>query len=444
MKKILISIIIIASLFLYFDNANGQSWFQQNSNTNNQLNSISTMLHHTAWICGDNGTVLKTSDGGDNWINVSGNGIPDSLKLINIFMHYFGYIDYVYVTGSDGSGSYIYMTTNYGLNWNNVLTVTGQGARINGIWFNETATGFAEGEPVAGRWSFWKSTNNGLTWDSAGLYFNGQNYTGFPNNLSGKVNVYGNFLYIGANYNGTEARIFHSTDIGTTWTELNPGISKKMTSISFVREDIGLIGGDNYVYCTTNSGINWNLTANLPYTPNFVGVITNTNLLHYSFYLKTDSVGSQTMYHSWNYGTHWWEDYSGINGIKHMQGYDFEIWAVGDSGKIYYEYVNYPYVKRIGNEVPEVFNLYQNYPNPFNPTTTIRFDIMRSSNVKLVVYNIQGKEIATLVNEKLNAGSYQVDWPAPTGDASGYPSGVYFYKLISDGFVDVKKMVLIK
>ena len=97
------------------------------------------------------------------------------------------------------------------------------------------------------------------------------------------------------------------------------------------------------------------------------------------------------------------------------------------------------FVNQISSEIPEGFSLYQNYPNPFNPLTNIRFDILKSSNVKLIVYNILGKEITILVNEKLTAGSYKVDW-----NASDYPSGVYFYKLITYEYVAVKKMVLIK
>lgn len=441
MKKILINIIFVTLLFIYFNNAISQSWSQQNSNTTSQLNSVSPMSFYRAWVCGNNGTVLKTTDGGDNWINYSGNGIPTSLNLVNIFMHkmfvwppnYY----YVYATGSDSAGSYIYMTTNDGLNWNNVLTVTGSGARINGIWFRDTTTGFAEGEPVAGRWSFWKTTDRGLTWDSSGLYLNGQNYTGFPNNLCGRLNTYNNYLYIGANYNGTETRILRSTDFGTTWTVLNPGISKKLTSLFFVRPEIGMIGGDNYIYYTTNSGNNWNLSENLPYTPNFVGSVTDTYSI-YNFYMKTDSIGLQTIYRGWSW-TYWDVELSGIRGIRHMQGVDWEIYAVGDSGKIYFRPILYPLVRKIGNEVPGIYNLYQNYPNPFNPSTSIRFDLKNSSNVKLIVYNIQGKEITTLVNEKLNIGSYEVDWTA-----SGYPSGVYFYKLVTDEFVNTKKMVLLK
>ena len=98
----------------------------------------------------------------------------------------------------------------------------------------------------------------------------------------------------------------------------------------------------------------------------------------------------------------------------------------------------------LSTSVPSDFALYQNYPNPFNPKTNIRFDLSKSSHAKLIVYDILGKEVAILVNEKLGAGSYEVDWPAPTGDGSDFTSGVYFYKLITDKYVDVKKMLLLK
>ena len=95
---------------------------------------------------------------------------------------------------------------------------------------------------------------------------------------------------------------------------------------------------------------------------------------------------------------------------------------------------------RLLNDISPInYGIYQNFPNPFNPTTNIRFDIPKSSYVKLIIYDILGREIKTLVNENLNAGRYEVSW-----DGSSYPSGVYFYKLIADNFIDVKKMVLLK
>ena len=95
------------------------------------------------------------------------------------------------------------------------------------------------------------------------------------------------------------------------------------------------------------------------------------------------------------------------------------------------------------NMLPEIFSLSQNYPNPFNPVTTIKYQIPKVSFVTLKVYDVLGNEIATLVNEEKTAGSYKVEFSA-TGVAIGLPSGVYFYVMQADNFIDTKKLVLIK
>jgi len=124
----------------------------------------------------------------------------------------------------------------------------------------------------------------------------------------------------------------------------------------------------------------------------------------------------------------------------------------------YYEYLNgciingiqYGTILGVNNnsgELPVQFSLYQNYPNPFNPTTKIKFSVPflplakgeAEGVVKLIIYDILGREVATLVNEKLSPGTYEVEW-----DASNYPSGVYFYKLTAGDFTQTKKMLLIK
>ena len=93
----------------------------------------------------------------------------------------------------------------------------------------------------------------------------------------------------------------------------------------------------------------------------------------------------------------------------------------------------------ISTQKPVQFKLYQNYPNPFNPVTNIRFDIPRSSHVNLIIYDALGREVATLVNEKLSAGSYKTEW-----DATNYPNGVYFYRVETNNFRETKRMVLVK
>jgi hypothetical protein len=91
------------------------------------------------------------------------------------------------------------------------------------------------------------------------------------------------------------------------------------------------------------------------------------------------------------------------------------------------------------NSIPEGYVLEQNYPNPFNPSTSIKFGIPASSNVTLKVFNTLGEEVAKLINENLEAGSYTVNF-----DASGLPSGIYIYTLQTDNQVLSKKMTLIK
>jgi hypothetical protein len=91
------------------------------------------------------------------------------------------------------------------------------------------------------------------------------------------------------------------------------------------------------------------------------------------------------------------------------------------------------------NLVPRAFILRQNYPNPFNPITTIEFDLPKTSEVTLRIYNILGEEVAKLVSEKLAGGSYLYDW-----DASNLASGLYLYRLQAGDFVETRKMILIK
>lgn len=91
------------------------------------------------------------------------------------------------------------------------------------------------------------------------------------------------------------------------------------------------------------------------------------------------------------------------------------------------------------NRVPLTNMLYQNYPNPFNPRTKIKYQLAKQENVKLIIYDILGREVTTLINDKLNQGSYEAEW-----DASKYASGVYFYKLITGDFIETKKMVIVK
>jgi hypothetical protein len=96
-------------------------------------------------------------------------------------------------------------------------------------------------------------------------------------------------------------------------------------------------------------------------------------------------------------------------------------------------------INNISSEVPNEWKLYQNYPNPFNPETKITFDVLKGEGVSVKIYDALGREMETLLNENLSPGKYSV-----TFNGAKYSSGIYFYRINSNSFSDIKKMLLIK
>lgn len=93
---------------------------------------------------------------------------------------------------------------------------------------------------------------------------------------------------------------------------------------------------------------------------------------------------------------------------------------------------------------PDDFHLFDNYPNPFNPTTTISYNLPAKTHVKLVIFNILGQEVATLVDEVQDAGYHQIEWDSKDNNGNTVSSGIFFYKLITEDYVNSKKMILLK
>jgi hypothetical protein len=90
-------------------------------------------------------------------------------------------------------------------------------------------------------------------------------------------------------------------------------------------------------------------------------------------------------------------------------------------------------------EIPTVFALYQNYPNPFNPSTTIRYDIPKQTQVTVKIYDVMGRLVEELVNDQHAPGAYMATW-----NAQGYASGIYYYRINAGDFVSVRKLILMK
>ncbi len=320
-----------------------------------------------------------------------------------------------------------------------------------------------------------KTTDGGLTWLPQ--------ISGTTENLYCIFIVDANNLYIG-DTNGT---ILKSVDGGIEWSIQNLGGTNTIEDMHFIDIDNGFACGNGFVIKTTDGGTNWiqlatggfhydlftsiyfqninvgYITSNF-YAPEFtVGEIWKTNdggnnwVQQYGgadsdflwdIVFLGESLGfaagaGGTIIKTTNSGTDWFIEDTPTNYFLYDIDFSFPIggyldgFAVGQGGMI---------LKRDGIssvKQDETFitnyNLSQNYPNPFNPTTTIRYQIAELSFVTLKVYDVLGNEIATLVNEEKPVGSYVFEF-----NAKDLQSGVYFYQLKTDGFLEAKKMILMK
>ena len=101
-------------------------------------------------------------------------------------------------------------------------------------------------------------------------------------------------------------------------------------------------------------------------------------------------------------------------------------------------------VERPGEELPKTFTLHQNYPNPFNPETRINYELAEATKVNLVIFNLLGQKVRSLVNTLKQAGYHSVVWNGQDLNGKDVPSGVYVYRINAGNFVDSKKLALIR
>ncbi len=197
-----------------------------------------------------------------------------------------------------------------------------------------------------------------------------------------------------------------------------------------------VIGPGGAIYRTTNAGLTW--------SPQTSGT---TNTLHEVSMVDANNgtaVGvSGTVLRTTNGGATWVSEPNPLSGVTELFSVWFvspnEGWAVGVGGRIIHRNPISSVEREEVNAVPVSYSLGQNYPNPFNPSTEIRFQITDYRLVTLKMYDLLGREVATLVHEELKEGSYQT-----TFDASGLSSGTYFYRINAGNFVETRKMILVR
>jgi len=394
--------------------------------------------------------MLVAMNASGQWVQMSnGMGIDKSIWS----MHTVG--NYIFA-GTWGTG--VYFSTNNGNNWTstnlnyftpNCITSSG-----NSIFVG------ADYDQYYGYGGVYRSTNNGLNWSQtslnnkdvhsltvsgnyifagtfgSGIYRSSNNGIDWVQVLNTNAHVHafaisGNNIFAGLNYTPDPFGIFISTNNGDSWsqTALN---NKTVLNLIAIGNNI-FAGTYTGIYRSTNNGTNWTETSLNNKIINTLAVNGN------NIFAGTDSA----IYLSTDFGETWLNKNLGFNTFPYVLSFTFTgnyIFAGTGLNSVWRrslaEIIG---IQNISTETPSKYSLSQNYPNPFNPTTVIRCQLSVVSDVSLKVYDIMGREVQTLVNERLQAGTYDV-----TFDGSGLNSGVYFYKLITNGFTDTKRMLLIK
>jgi len=378
---------------------NGALWIARNQGFLSA--SVSDLEYVNGILFASTGSGLfSSSDNGDTWLT---NSLSNSNTSMLITLN-----NYIFVVTSGG----IFRTTNYGGNWNltgytknNIESVTASGTTLfvgthdNGVC---------------------RSTNYGDTWDSVNTGLSSHDITGMGSN-NGKI-------YAGTYGEGT----FKSTDNGNTWTSIN--FIGHIMDFAFDGDNV-MVGRCDSIFRTTNNGITWQpVCAGLPM------FCENTKLYQSGSNIFVTSCGS--LYMTTNFGTNWKFRGQGIENygtVTFAFGTDKVFVGINSASVWKRGLAEIIGIKNISSLVPDKFSLSQNYPNPFNPSTNIRYQITNSKYVTLKLFDVLGKEIASLVNEKQSPGTYEVTW-----DGSNYPSGVYYYKLEAEDYSEVRKMVLVK
>ncbi|MDQ3019565.1 MAG: T9SS type A sorting domain-containing protein [Bacteroidota bacterium] len=284
--------------------------------------------------------------------------------------------------------------------------------------------------------TIFKSTNKGTDWNAIST-IEDLRHTGpsnFWDNLSGgfiKINPF-NTDYI---FTVHRDYMMLSTDGGYNFSSIN---IPPLKELSFDYTDNIIFGvSQNKIYKSINNGVSWD-SSDVPFSLNTLEVSPDNNNIIYA--------GTQTgLYRSLNQGASWDLYNNSFTPSKNVIGLSKEI----NTGDTIFVCTNDAVYKVFRDFLVGISNsnsitagsyiLEQNFPNPFNPNTIINYELSTKNYVTLKIFNSIGKEVATLVNQKQSPGRYSVDF-----NAANLPSGIYFYRIQTEGFIQTKGMMLLK
>lgn len=358
--------------------------FQQvTSGTTQDLNSVrlsNNSYQNNVAVAGNNGTVLVSSNTGLSWITKT----PVTSANLNAIDHNY----WLFAVGDNGTILFASEMFTGSL----VSRTSGTTRNLRGVSISSVSN--QRIIVVGDKGTILRSTDTGFNWENVSIPDTTFNFYAISQRNANTMQSGDRFVAVGSG-----GKIYKSTDIGATWQQKSSGTTNTLRSVYFLTLDSGVTVGDNgTIRLTTNGGETW-------FTDPFFNSPSGRNYKYVS--------------------------------CVHKQSNTF--YAVSDTAYFVSDDPVIAGINNISTEAPGEFYVSQNYPNPFNPATKLKFQLPKSGQVKLTVFDVLGKELETLVNEELLAGTYEYEW-----NGISRPSGVYFYRLEASGFTETRKMVLVK
>lgn len=429
MKKLILIVIILIAIVAFVSKrgwGDPSPWTLFNTGVPYSLFGVdfSEINSSIGVAVGQGGTVIKTTDAGEEWMQTYSN--------INIWMNDVKFDPNTPgVVWAAGMGGVIIKSTDNGDTWNLVRPFDDPMNTIRGIGIPLGVPGYAVFVGYAG--TFFETQNGGSTFDRRyDIPFTMHSIDFSPN-----YSVDGRGIIC-----GTDGKVWNTTNHGLTWIARNTNRFDYLNDVVFLNNTDAIICGNNgTILRSTNWGRTW---------------AVNTQYLTIEHLRSIDAYGSIVtvcgdngkIMTSNNFGITFVDQITGDN--RHLYGVALRESSVGvvvgevgsaGSGALLYTSMNgIVGISNNGSETPKNIVLSQNFPNPFNPVTRIDYALPKGASVNLIVYDMLGREITRLVNNEFkSAGKYSVEF-----NGQNLTSGIYFYRLHTGNFMETKRMILIK
>lgn len=370
-----------------------QQWFRQPLYYWQRWHDVRFRDGQNGYIVGEHGTLLRTSDGGLTWTQDS-IGINLSFRSIAIPS-----VNIMYVAGDNGS---LYSSSDQGFNWTQVDL--GISKHLKGVAFISAQLGWVFGKGG----QLWSTTNGGSSWSTVPID------TAIAINALTAVDDRRFTVY------REDGTILRTVNAGSSW-QIPYASSRSLNAAASLGSLTWVVGDSGTVLISTNAGGSWS-RRDIPSFAHLEDVFPMGSSKTYvagergALFYTTDN--GVTWFRQYNADSH---DLFGLAFLDSTHGI-----AVGNGGVILTTTSagTVTSVPPPGSQLPSEFLLHQNFPNPFNPSTVIRYELPRRADVRLSVYDVLGREVATLANGVQEVGRKEVEW-----NSMGKSSGVYFYRL---------------